>query len=841
MKTPNAADRSLLSVDLPYYNLSPSDWELSLVRLRQLGIQTLTLQVPWAWHEPTPGQFDFTGTSHPQRNVVACIEVAAQLGFQVILRPGPHANALPRGGVPFWWLQQDATHVAQHADGETFRRVDGLPLPDRHVPAYTQAVQHWFTAFSSALCGFQAPGGPIVQLILDGPPLLATSSQRLVPQLTNNPRVTTELWHMWGEQVGWHQPFAVPATPSRTLAEFAQLSRLRQFVGWLEAQLLNQAFDLLQAAGWKTPIGIGLLYQHDNPIWLDLTTLNPAIQRCTLRIVDLHLAECHVLCGPQQASTLQRTFNGLPQLANLLWRLSVTPDGGHVAAESQMFAALLRAGATAFHVTVDPFRLVHPDGVVQTAFWNLRLPLLFLQAASTDLVEAQHHADLLVGWSSLTDQFDVDEQFRPVTTDAVEQALVTTSTFKRLTVVVQKLIRAGVTFHMCDLDQLSAEQMAQYRMLLTPSSVILPKHIQQTFAQQSHLALLGEHFPELNEYLEPCQLLGRHPEPVRLPDNVPAEYIGDLLESYGGHTRYAWADSPDVDVNVRHGRDYLYLIVLNRQAKPYIGMVAYRDANQEILHIHLSLGAWRLALIMLRDDEVCGIAIDGDTSQGNWLVRGARSSATFSGGAALMIPCGGALRFMAMQSGQFQVRRPQGWENVVLYRLLLSGELLPTSHQSEVTHLSVAYLGEDERGQTDSYVLMPASASLPVVLVDELTTLLQARTICIERLALQLQKLLAATPLQSPRLQREVQELIYLMRQCVGRLQHTKQFLQAQKRTPTDYIGDMNQVMQSLRLTRAFANNLRLHLIHAELDVGADLVLLRMLDEQIVALIQVLP
>lgn len=45
--------------------------------------------VPWNYHEPLPGVYDFSG----DRDVEAFLDLTAELGLLVILRPGPYICA----------------------------------------------------------------------------------------------------------------------------------------------------------------------------------------------------------------------------------------------------------------------------------------------------------------------------------------------------------------------------------------------------------------------------------------------------------------------------------------------------------------------------------------------------------------------------------------------------------------------------------------------------------------------------------------------------------------------------------------------------------------------------
>jgi hypothetical protein len=205
------------------------------------------------------------------------------------------------------------------------------------------------------------------------------------------------------------------------------------------------------------------------------------------------------------------------------------------------------------------------------------------------------------------------------------------------------------------------------------------------------------------------------------------ERVSELIEAHGGHARYAWADTPEIEVGVRYGASLTYLFVHNRRASAYNGMLTYRAPAGDVLHLHIGIGAGRAGIVALRDDEVLGAAIDGDGAEGGWLARGLTSSVVFNAAAGGVAPCGNALLLTAPQSGRFQLRRSEGWAGMLAYRLLLNGDLLPARLQTEAAHLLLPYIAEDERGQTDLYMLLPASHILPAQLRDYLAVPLRAR------------------------------------------------------------------------------------------------------------------
>jgi hypothetical protein len=189
----------------------------------------------------------------------------------------------------------------------------------------------------------------------------------------------------------------------------------------------------------------------------------------------------------------------------------------------------------------------------------------------------------------------------------------------------------------------------------------------------------------------------------------------------------AWADAPGVGLHVRHSANASYLSIDREFAEPYSGVLTYRNAASELLHLHMNIGPARHGVVLLRDEEIIGAAFDGDASEGVWLVRAMRSSVVFNGGSGAIIPCGNGILLLAEQSGRFQIRRSTAWETVYAYRLLTNGTLVVASCQVEATHLTVPFVAIDAQGATDLYVLVPAQEALPDLFRSRLVVLLSAR------------------------------------------------------------------------------------------------------------------
>ena len=85
-----------------YFRIPQEYWEDRLLKLRAAGLNTVETYVPWNFHEPQKGQFNFEG----MLDIVKFVEIAQKLGLYVIVRPGPYICAeWDFGGLPAWLLK----------------------------------------------------------------------------------------------------------------------------------------------------------------------------------------------------------------------------------------------------------------------------------------------------------------------------------------------------------------------------------------------------------------------------------------------------------------------------------------------------------------------------------------------------------------------------------------------------------------------------------------------------------------------------------------------------------------------------------------------------------------
>src|SRR5438034_4188309 len=69
------------AVEFPYYLYPRQLWERELVWMKTIGVRTVEFSIPWNWHEPEPGKWDFTAATGPGRDLVGLIRVLRRLGL----------------------------------------------------------------------------------------------------------------------------------------------------------------------------------------------------------------------------------------------------------------------------------------------------------------------------------------------------------------------------------------------------------------------------------------------------------------------------------------------------------------------------------------------------------------------------------------------------------------------------------------------------------------------------------------------------------------------------------------------------------------------------------------
>lgn len=138
----------ILAGAIHYFRVHPKLWRDRIRRLVAMGANTLDTYVVWNAHQPDrDAEPDFTGWL----DIGRFIDIAAEEGLDVIVRPGPFICAeWDNGGLPAWLTAIPGVRVR---------------TPD---PRYTGEVERWFDALLPHIVSRQAAhGGPVVAVQIE--------------------------------------------------------------------------------------------------------------------------------------------------------------------------------------------------------------------------------------------------------------------------------------------------------------------------------------------------------------------------------------------------------------------------------------------------------------------------------------------------------------------------------------------------------------------------------------------------------------------------------------------------------------------------------------------------
>ncbi|MBE0662727.1 MAG: beta-galactosidase [Bacteroidales bacterium] len=153
----------LNSGEIHYFRVKRELWNTHLEAAKEAGLAAVSSYVPWAWHEPDEGVFDFDGTTLPERDLKGWLKLCKDFGLTCILKPGPYILAEFRGaGLPYWFLNKYGEALRMHNSRGEAVPSDGVSL---FHPGYIESVTHWYNHIMPFIREHEiSNGGPVIMM-----------------------------------------------------------------------------------------------------------------------------------------------------------------------------------------------------------------------------------------------------------------------------------------------------------------------------------------------------------------------------------------------------------------------------------------------------------------------------------------------------------------------------------------------------------------------------------------------------------------------------------------------------------------------------------------------------
>lgn len=208
----------ILCGEIHYYRLRREDWLDRIQKLKASGCNAVASYVPWLCHEPIEGCVDLDGSTRPELDLGAFIDLCHDNDLYFFVRPGPFIMAeMKNEGIPFWVYDKHPEIVPVSWDGKpiTTRTIDYL------MPGFLHETRKWYEAVMAVIKPrLYTRGGNIIAVQLD-------NEIGMLSWVSNSPDLTDALiadfvsWlkrHYEAGTLAERYPFELDGSSSKTRA-----------------------------------------------------------------------------------------------------------------------------------------------------------------------------------------------------------------------------------------------------------------------------------------------------------------------------------------------------------------------------------------------------------------------------------------------------------------------------------------------------------------------------------------------------------------------------------------------------------------------------------------------
>ena len=259
--------RLIASGEVHYFRMPAAEWDTVLQEVKNCGLNAISTYIPWNFHEPVEGKWDFKG----DRDLEAFLKLCKKKDLLVIAKPGPFIRAeWDFGGFPAWLHAQGVKHfrtsdvtymsaVDKYLDKilsllaryqvnkngpvflvqieDTFDEAPQDPAYLRHLESKFKkklTVPLYFSLGNTFLGGGHVKGALIAVCAYDRVTEHLKDIKRLATQ-TKQPLMVSQFWtgrySVWGEEVQKRQRKSIVSHLNEALGAGACLINQTMFFG----------------------------------------------------------------------------------------------------------------------------------------------------------------------------------------------------------------------------------------------------------------------------------------------------------------------------------------------------------------------------------------------------------------------------------------------------------------------------------------------------------------------------------------------------------------------------------------------------------------------------------
>jgi len=127
--------------EIHYFRVPKKEWQLSIQKARDAGMNMISTYIPWSFHEYKEGYFDFTGKTKDERDLENFLTLVQEANMYCLVRPGPYNMAeLVDHGLPTWLLDTYPEIIAKDIQGKPH----GTRVVSYNHPLYLERVRKWY-------------------------------------------------------------------------------------------------------------------------------------------------------------------------------------------------------------------------------------------------------------------------------------------------------------------------------------------------------------------------------------------------------------------------------------------------------------------------------------------------------------------------------------------------------------------------------------------------------------------------------------------------------------------------------------------------------------------------